>query len=451
MYKPKLKKEWLSKLSAIVCTSVVLSGCVTVPVVSEKEAFVAQESQKQGAEEAAAKAIEFLDEIEVAFASAKWIQPSNKSEECRLWFAWESIPKSIAVNWDGGCKDGFAFGLGREFVKFVDEGGVFDKEDFAYYPGGKSKPIYLASFDNVKNSFYLYAYGGNLQSGVETLLLKDNYKIELQSQARNNEKIPSNGFSYVSATTSINQGFRATAKEVAGSQNATVFRYWDDLYNAGAVFEVNDGAYLITSMSDGTVRHISIENNKDVSLPQSYRAKLADTEQEINGAMNELYSLVDKSKQMVDYYLSEICSEDVKVSFMSNDKYKRPCAENGYFSEFMPAVLKSQQDNLAKRKSEYESWLAQQERARQIAYQQQMAAAANRQANAAEMANFQNSMNAIIDRNNAMINSLNNSTQVQMYQPPMATAPRTYNRIGNMVIGSDGSTCINHGSVITCN
>jgi hypothetical protein len=59
--------------------------------------------------------------------SVIWIQPKNKSEECRLFFGRD--PKELDVFWDGGCKDGYAYGLGREFLKGISADSITDAEE----------------------------------------------------------------------------------------------------------------------------------------------------------------------------------------------------------------------------------------------------------------------------------------------------------------------------------
>jgi len=44
---------------------------------------------------------------------AKWIQPSNKDVACKIF---ESSKNPELILWDGDCKSGYAYGLGREMI-----------------------------------------------------------------------------------------------------------------------------------------------------------------------------------------------------------------------------------------------------------------------------------------------------------------------------------------------
>ena len=98
-----------------------LSGCSSAPkqefqkpkypvIISEVDAFKYEKSLLAEYEKLKANTIKpkILEE---------WIQPSNKKELCKIYTS--SRPTSnedYSIYWDGGCKDGYASGLGYFFV-----------------------------------------------------------------------------------------------------------------------------------------------------------------------------------------------------------------------------------------------------------------------------------------------------------------------------------------------
>lgn len=442
--------------SAVLLTlAAIITGCVSNPSqnirqVTEQQAFVALAKQDELAKQSKESFLKLLKTKELGIKDTlAWKQPQNKSEECRLWFA-GNWPENLEIFWDGGCKDGYAYGLGREFVKGTRADEIIDKEDVAYYQGGKKKPIYLTSYDRVKKSYSLNAYGSDV-GGILNTLVQSPKGTEVITFVVNNKFLPETGYRYVLKTSSATNDLEYFKD--AGNNVKTIIV---DVDNAAMKKIFFDGVYEIEVLTDGRVLNIDKRSNSLIQLPKSYRENAVRIDQETKDAAQEIFSMTRKSQEMVDYYKNNVCKDSVKVSFISNEQYKEICGKDGYLTSFMPEVEKTREENLASRKADYERWIAQQEQAKQDRYRQQMVTAAQRQAKAAEDANFQSSLqalnNQISNMNNNMMNTINSfQSPYSGYSAPKPRTPTFYNRIGNSIVGSDGTTCTSVGNSVICN
>lgn len=98
-------------LCRFICLLVLLAGCVTTNDLSEHETEAYELNVR-------------LSEIEPSpetnnVAQYRWVQPKNLEVDCKVLIKKElailAASDSLALYWDGGCKSGYARGLGREF------------------------------------------------------------------------------------------------------------------------------------------------------------------------------------------------------------------------------------------------------------------------------------------------------------------------------------------------
>lgn len=130
-----------------------MSGCAAVgsgqfPAVSERDTQALIESishttaeQTQAFEADAAYRLENPD-----YAYIEWVQPENKSEPCKIRMGqkkdkdtiwWREPASQGTLYWDGDCRDGYAYGIGRNFVTMPD-GSL--RSTLVTYPGGNQPP-----------------------------------------------------------------------------------------------------------------------------------------------------------------------------------------------------------------------------------------------------------------------------------------------------------------------
>jgi hypothetical protein len=112
-----------------------ISGCATtqrLPVIDDHEAFKYERKYLAKNEQLVSN---YSPQPVV-----KWVQPSNKDIPCRTYFGASknsdlTLYENFKVFWDGGCKNGYANGIGRIFAS----GTLIDSELLAIYEGKESK------------------------------------------------------------------------------------------------------------------------------------------------------------------------------------------------------------------------------------------------------------------------------------------------------------------------
>ena len=136
----------MKKLKYILGSIVVgfgLSGCLgqpSLPSVSEEEAFKYEKQYLAEWEN-------WKQQNKNTKPSFKWIQPKNKKEECKVYVGIDSendktTKSDYALYWDGECKDGYAYGLGREIEKTM----FTDLQQIGIYENGKAVDYCVISY-----------------------------------------------------------------------------------------------------------------------------------------------------------------------------------------------------------------------------------------------------------------------------------------------------------------
>jgi hypothetical protein len=457
----KLMNQHL-KLCLAAFTCIVFTGCNSNPVRQLSEVasnlanygvFSALDKHDKEAATARENYIKYRDVVEKYQQEyITRVQPRNKKEECKLWFRVD-VPSDAKVFWDGACKDGYAFGLGREFLIWKSGGNILDLEEISYYMGGPQRPVHLAAFDHVKNNYKLHAYGDAELGNISYQLLNSQSGTSIATLVNNLKYIRTTGYIYRTLSeTKFDEDIRGS--RVVLGQEDLEFKYIK-FYNAPLTMVTHDGTYTMRRFVDDRVSHQDAAG-KEVVLPETYIERVSTIYKKINTAAAEVLSMTAKSQKMVDYYKKETCKESVKVDFISNDKYKLICGSDGYFASYMPAVKKTREETIAKRIADYERWVSRREKVKADLYRRQMVEAAQRQAKAAEHRNLQSSLQDINDSiratNQSLTSSINSAqNSMQMYSPPKANAPTYYHRNGNSIVGSDGTSCSRIGNAVVCN
>ena len=126
-----------------------ISGCAStsrIPTMDENEAF--KYERKYLAEYEQLKN-NFSDQ-----SSVKWIQSANKKLPCKVYVGISktedrTLDENYKIYWDGGCKNGYANGLGREFERGI----VFNMDALVIYQGKEQEPQYFIQ------TYHLYEIG----------------------------------------------------------------------------------------------------------------------------------------------------------------------------------------------------------------------------------------------------------------------------------------------------
>ena len=388
-----------------------------------------------------------------------WVQPRNKKEPCKVYVEYSDINPlkdySYKLFWDGECKNGYAYGLGREIEKanLTDRWqiGIYDKgqpkgssiyNDILHSNYGEGESNYGASSHQIIrrvfekngdiNVFYETGTSGNLKEPALLIVtspfldnakilrkIYPNFRYEYIDFTNNpdsqkefkfaifNKENNKNGWSYEKFKNGNIKGYvYDNEKEVS---------FIDQEQQSNNILKqcrrFGDGSILCPG--NKTYRTLNEFNNKfdlnssnEVVLPSKFYNRLENIIKEINDAANSALSFQNNAQLIKKQYLRKICKESLKIDFMDNDEYKELC-ENKYEKELFAKInakfQKITEEKIAKLEEQrFNQQQAKEEQYRQqllaierqkLAAQQSQARAAQDTADAANQANFQNSLN----------------------------------------------------------
>jgi hypothetical protein len=281
--------------------------------------------------------IDYLKKHENILKSQKekqesYIQPYNKKENCKVWMGhygegtkWFE-EDSYKLSWDGGCKDGFASGLGRE----IETADMRDSWAIAIYK--KGKPTYYVEKDTLSNTLFEGVKGAEIDVdyGVYTTIKVKNDDIEITTIAgvSNNKS----GISLVAHTSPFWNGSYTFEKRYQSfqyiyydhSNNDTTTEEFDFFLTNG---EAKHG-WGIAKPKNGDIKTGEYINNVGsiLNLPSSYNNKADVILKEVNAAQQKGFQGQEYSLKVKKQYLKMICKDSVKVTFMDNSEYKAICS-----------------------------------------------------------------------------------------------------------------------------
>ena len=350
----------------------------------------------------------------------KWVQPKNKKEECKVWVGYNpqddrTIKSGYAFYWDGDCKDGYADGLGSAF----ETAQFADRQQIAIYSKG-NPDTYCVNLDPLngitKEGECLY-YTDKPSHYVKTMVdekggdLKISYEfgVEMSKDAPmmfmrtypfydvvEYFKVYPN-FSYVISDLTTNE-FDNRKYEFNIIDRKT------GKYNGYGFATMKQGFTNAGEMSNGTL-------TRRVQLPQSYFNKANSILEEIKNEANIALEAQRRALVIKEKYKKKICKDSVKVDFMDNNEYKAICKEDEKI-----AKLKTKIDaKLAQINQEKQAKREQMGQERLIQAREAEAAAAQRRADAAEQANFNQSLKNLND--SLQMQQLNNNLMMYNFMP----------------------------------
>lgn len=333
----------------------------------------------------------------------KWIQAANKKEGCKLFVGYnpnDDRTKKIdyKIFWDGECKNGYAYGLGREFEK----GLMIDLEALAVYDGTENEPKYYYQNNKLSNM----TIEGNLNDGyiIQTMINDDGMNFNISFRNIYEDKKSSIVYIVENSPFSDNvvfiKGYPNFAYIITDFTN-------NEFDNRRFQFDVKDMnnneftgyGFLITKYGQ-TIGWEMQKNSliRRVILPQSYFDNANKIFSEIKNIAQKIQSEQQKASMIKAQYKNKICKDSVKVDFMDDNEYKEICKEEQKIAKLKTKIdAKLAQINQAK-----QSKREQIRQERLIRAREAEAAAAQRRADAAEQANF-----------NQLMQNLDNHLQLQ--------------------------------------
>ena len=409
----------MKKLKYILGSIVVgfgLSGCLgqpSLPSVSEEEAFKYEKQYLAEWEN-------WKQQNKNTKPSFKWIQPKNKKEECKVYVGIDSkndktTKSDYALYWDGECKDGYAYGLGREIEKTM----FTDLQQIGIYENGKAVDYCVISYplegiNTDGECSYSYDQPKHyVKTTIEDKL--DNFDITYEIGVSGTNSSPEMGM-----VTSPFIDKKMLAK-VYPNFMYMIEDYTEDSF-VGMKYDfnmktkqnsnwINSGYRFIIQKAGGRLSGENINDGENIRLavlPDSYINHIGTIYDEIGQQVNLGFEAQKKALIIKEKYKNKICKDNVKVNFMDNKEYKEICNEDKKIADLKIKIdqklAQIEQQKQAKRNQMNQQQIIQMQKAQAAAAQKRAGKESLNQA----LRDFQNTVNNSIDRQNRTLEQMNN-------------------------------------------
>ena len=378
-----------------------------------------------------------------------YTQPVNKAEPCKVPMNKKLLEsRNFRAYWDGDCKDGYAYGLGRD-IALSDTNHV---EEITIYNGnGYSIGQPLRNIDFVQNSS---TYGAVLDwtteafSGYNEVISNNSIDFSIQHSVGD---MNNSGRRYMQVS------LFNPVKITVNYQSEKKLNYVLIDYSAipatsdqaemalfAAVAATNKPAgFRIVRFRNGVVQHQQLSPDGQtvvelVQLPPEYIAQLQEKISEAQAAALKANKDAEQAKQMEREYLHMACAENYSIEGVPAKDMEIARKICTWRDQWKEAYVRAE----AKYKQEMEQ---KQREVAQTEQQQAYIAAQQAQAAAAQNAAFSASLNQM----NQALQHQNNDTLQQIYQmnqqlqyrnntmmeswAPQQNKTTVCNRIGNQV------------------
>lgn len=311
----------------------------------------------------------------------KFIQPWNKKSTCKIAVpdgdADPTRDSSYKIFWDGECKDGYAYGLGRE----IEKGNMTDAWQIGIYEKGMATG-YLVR----KNLLHGFLAEGEANYYGSSYLAR-RYVSETNGDIDIIYAIGKSSTPFAPGLDVRTSPFWNNTAEYHKKYPNFDYLYVDLRNNDLSPIEFN-----FQLVNDKHERHgWGFEKRKNgplakgeyihdqfslSRLPDEYMTKAADIIKEIEEAKNNALDAQRNAQLVKKQYLKKICKDSVKVSFMDNSEYKEICEDKDELQlqakiENKLANLQREKAAMLQQKQQKETQQAQNEQYRQQqAYQQ---------------------------------------------------------------------------------
>lgn len=245
-----------------------------------------------------------------------YIQPNNKKEACRLPTTQSQLDRyNFRSYWDGECKSGFAFGLGREIS--ISDTHHFE-EITVYSEGNKKWSQPRVIYDYLKNSI-TYKFSGS-KFPIETSFREE---MDVSASGLNVTHVlgvmdeSGNVFGLVTSP------FESERTYLMSRVNSIVYKFTD--YSAAPAmsqnerdftFEILDprnkaaGSVGMVRSKDGFIRHFRFVGGamEIVRFPVDYENHLKNKYQEVLISLSSAGEALKSAQQIEREYLFKVCN-----------------------------------------------------------------------------------------------------------------------------------------------
>ncbi|MBV5339018.1 MAG: hypothetical protein J0665_05585 [Deltaproteobacteria bacterium] len=425
----------ISHLLLSILTVSIIAGCASsgtsFPKISHEEAASYEKSLTDN----------YVTPSPLDFPKPLYNQPVNKKVACKLPTSSDQLQRrNFRQFWDGECKDGYAFGLGRDIS--ISDTHHYDEITIHNGTGEyKNQPSIFYDFVN-----HLVKYESTGNGPLERATFTEQYAInnntlnvrhiaELMDENANLWGVISSPL--IPVKTYINSS-KGVAFEFV--DRTSIPAKSDDI-----VYEVNiknynqvPGGIGIIKSGDGRFRHFKMENTGQKSLveiPKSYLDHIEAKRQEVYQAIPRINQFIENVKRTEREYLHFACNGSYKIEGLDSSTANKVCSWRNDLQPMYQAAIENSKKQLEERLKIVEK--AENERM----YKQQIA----QQQRVIEQQRNQQDANEIINGLNNLSNSLRNSaTQTQQFIQPLPIYQPTPS-------GSSGRiNCISTGPLTSC-
>lgn len=366
-----------------------------------------------------------------------YTQPVNKKEPCKLPTTEDQLARSnFRAYWDGQCKDGFAFGLGRDIAISA----THHMEEIAKYTTGGEPPEIAVHYNFVDNKV-LY--------GV----------IEFKKRVAFEEKIQTNlNQFYVEYSIWILDGeggtlgmkyspFKAERFFLNNSQKNVAYKFteytapvFDPLrfvFSAETVDPqtMTPGGVTLLRAANGQSHYIKLDGaaREPANVPVEYINHISGKYSEVASAVASANSKIEQARQLEREYLFMACNGKHTIDGLDKEISTKICTWRDQFKVSYDKAAEKYKQELEAARVQAEA--AQKERqARQIISLQQQQQA---------QLEMQQAANAIAQFGQQFQNSSQQALQNVMTQPVPQVAPFA-------PLGGNQVRCVNTGVVTNC-
>jgi len=375
-----------------------------------------------------------------------YIQPLNKNEPCKLLTTKEQLErKNFRAYWDGQCKNGYAYGLGRD-IAISDTHHV---EEISIYDGNGDNfngPIVNYDFVNNAVRYTMASKTFPAMFGFGEFIQKDFNGFNVMYSTRT---LDDSGNLLETLETPLKIGH-----ELFNDDRRIIYKFRDNtaapIVDPSApifIAETLDskskrpGGFAIVRYGNGQIRHFKVKDgqHEPVTLPEEYLATVNRKYNEVTSAYRDASSKIENVRRMEREYLHMACSDSYKIDGVDADVSSKICTWRNQFKVPFNDALEKYNAKLEEQKRTAQSIQQQQKYQEQIALQQGIIDEQRSQQD------FQNGMNALNDLGKQM-QMQNSSMQMQQYflnQSLPQVAPLS-------LPGSNQINCVNVGSVTNC-
>ncbi|MDR2791016.1 MAG: hypothetical protein LBB59_08600 [Campylobacteraceae bacterium] len=322
---------------------VILFGGCTIPApapipLTEEYAFSFEKRYMEEAEQIVAQ----IDKNRSVEHVVKWIQPSNKKENCKVWTGVTKTndrtkKDSFKLFWDGGCKDGYAYGLGRE-IEIHD---MFNsQEQVGIYKNGMADGGYcVRKYINdssviIVNGECNYEYKAEYTVSITSkkdpktfnTLLSFNYGV---MNVFPNLVVADEPFFGGRRLMKIYPNFAHINYDMSNNE----FEDYNVIYSMKNSRFVDDGIAIVIPKANRIIVQDVSNGRVFTSYPQSFIEHISSMYSEILEAEERALVAQEKALTIKQNYLDKICKPNIKVAFMDNDKYKAICTDSEKLKE----------------------------------------------------------------------------------------------------------------------